>query len=374
MAARQVRALGGSRTLWVLLVLALPVLAIAERGLRSAYGRFWAPTGAAQWIWAETGESNGGVSFFVFRDFELGGYPGRARISCRADEDFFLYLNGELVGSGSYRDGEPMSTFEVGYLLEPGVNRVAAELRSGRGVGGFLLDLEIEGEEPLRLGTDDTWSVVRAYTDKLLTPGGATAEVESAISLSAPPTGRWGLPRIGPPTLGFADLVSLADVRHAPRALSDATGGQWRELDPPNVSSPPLGRAVTFDWGREVVGYPNVVFGRKEGAKALIFLGVERPDPAVDRPVAYLLNPVGRKSWSDTRPRRFRYLTAIATAEMVGARVLPIVPEFAEQALAEAAPHQGVFGLEALRLRPPVEDEIRRELERLASVAAGEGV
>ena len=358
--------------MWLLLVLVLPVLAFAERGLHRVYISLWAPTGSAQWIWAQPSEP-GGVSFFVFRDFELAGFPGRARISCRADEEYFLYVNGELVGAGSYRDGEALSTYEIGYLLEPGVNRVVAELRSGRGVGGFLLDLRVEGADPLRLVSDESWGVVRSYGNELLAPGGEVAGVESPRVWSAPPVGRWGLPRIESSMPAFSDLVAVEGGIHAPRALSARTQDRWQELAPPDVSSPPLGHTVTFDWGEEVIGYVNIVFGRKEGAKALIFTGLERPDPAVDRPVAYLLNPPGRKSWSETRPRRFRYLTVVATAEMVGARVLPLLEQHADDSLDALAPQAGVFGLEPLGLRPPVEDEIRRELERLASVAAGEG-
>lgn len=371
MGEKRARGLGGSRTVWAALLLALPVLALAERGFRGAYTRLWAPTASAKWIWAARAEGVGGTSFFIFRDFELSGFPGRARISCRADEEYFLYLNGTLVGAGSYRDGQPLSSYEVGYLLEPGLNRIAAELRSGRGVGGFLLDLRVEGEERLRLGSDESWSVTRTYSADLLSPGASVTESEPVHVWSTPPVGRWGVPRIEGTTLGFSDLVAAERARHAPRAMSGRTGDRWRRLAPPDVSSPPLGSSVTFDWGREVIGYANVVFGRKEGAKALVFAGSERADPAVDRPVSYLINPPGRKSWSDTRPRRFRYLTVVATAEMVGARVLPLVPEYAKGALEAAEPHDGVFGLEPLRLRPPVEDEIRRELERLASVAPG---
>lgn len=374
MARQPVRALLGSSRAWLLLVLALAILALAERGLHRAYAAFGPPTAAAKWIWAEPVDGAAGVSFFVFRDFELAGFPGRARISCRADEAYFLYVNGELVGADSYRDGEPLATYEVGYLLEPGTNRVAAELRSGRGVGGFLLHLRVEGAEPLRLVSDESWSVARTYSAELLAPAGSVAEVEAPRVWSTPPVGRWGLPRVEGATPGFAERVAVDGGIHAPRAKSGVSQERWRKLAPPDVSSPPLGHTVTFDWGEEVVGYANIVFGRKEGAKALVFAGLEPPDPAVERPAAYLLNLPGRKSWSDSTPRRFRYLTVVATAEMVGARVLPVVEKHAESALRATAPHGGVFGLEPIGLRPPVEDEIRSELERLASVAAGEGV
>lgn len=374
MAGKPFRALAGSRRTWWLLVLALALLALAERGVTAYRNGAGSPTGEARWIWAAADETPGARAFFAFRDFELEGYPGRARLSCRGDEEYFVYLNGTLVAADRDRDGETLPTYEVGYLLEPGVNRLAVELRSGRGRGGFLLDLVVDGPDPLRLGSDASWQVVRSYHDDLLTPGEPIEGVESAIVRSAPAAGRWGSPRAGRSRLPFFDRVRTGEGRHAPWALSDRTGGSWRGLAPPSVSSPPLGRVVTFNWGREVVGYANVVFGRKEGARALVFAGTEPPDIESDRPVAYLLAAPGRKSWSDTRPRRFRYLTVVATAEMVGARVLELAPELSRSALSAAAPPDGVFGLESLKLRPPVEHEIRRELESLASVAAGEGV
>jgi hypothetical protein len=233
------------------------------------------------------------------------------------------------------------------------------------------LTLEIEGEEPLRLGTDESWKIARAFSDELLSPGGAIHEPEAALVWAEPPIGRWGYVGEGSPTPLFSEVVVGREVRHAPRALPEKGDGSWRALDPPDHSSPPLGRRVTFDWGREVVGFPNVVFGRKWEGRGMVFAGLERPDPEVDLPVAYLLKPAGRKSWSDSRPRSFRYLTVIATQEMVGARVLPLVPELAQSALARASAPTGVLGIEPSSLRPPIEDEIRSELESLAGVPGG---
>jgi len=356
--------------LWLLLVLLL-ALALAERGFRSLYSERWSPTGSAQWIWASSENPDAGVAFFAVRDFELAGYPGRARVSVIADEEYFLYVNGTLLGSARYYDGASLDTYEVGFLLRPGLNRVAAELRSSRGLGGFLLELEVEGKEALRIGTDASWKIARAFNDDLLTAGGALQEPEAAEVWAQPPVGRWGYVRRGNPTPLFSEVVVARGARHARRAVPENGGGRWRELDPPDHSSPPLGRRVTFDWGREVVGYPNVVFGRKWEGRGMVFAGLEPPDPQVDRPVTYLLKPPGRKSWSDSRPRTFRYLTVIATQEMVGARVLPLVPELAASAMARAAAPPGVFGIEPPGLRPPIEDEIRSELESLASVPGG---
>ncbi len=360
---------------WALLVLGVVLLAGAERGVRALSAGPWSPTGSARWIWAVTPEeAPAGTAFFVYRDFDLEGYAGRAQLSFRGDEEAFVYLNGTLLAAETLRDHGELSTYEVGFLLEPGANRIAAELRSGRGAGGFLLDLVVEGPHPTRVGTDLDWWVSRTYVDGLLVAGEPVPGAEPVEVRSRPDSGRGERPRAGGARRIFGDLVTAEEARHARWAQSERTADGWRPLGVPTVSSPPLGRTVTFDFGREMTGYANVVFGRKEGARALVFVGQEPPDPEADRPAAFLMNPIGRKSWSDARPRSFRYLTVVATAEMVGARVLPVVPRLAQSALTTAAPAEGVFGLESLGLRPPVENEIRSELERLASVAAGEGV
>lgn len=367
--------LRGSRAAWLVVILAAPLLALAERGFERSSARLWSASGGARWIWAEPTGTLTDASFFVFRDFELSAFPGRARIHCQADESYFLYLNGQLLGAGRVRDNRGLDTYEVGYRLEPGVNRILVELRSSRGEGGLLLQLDIEGEDPQAIETDESWWVSRDYVPELLESGAELARTEApAVSLSAPPVGRWGLPEVGQARSEFADVVALGAQLHAPRARSERTGDAWRGLAPPDVSSPPLGSTVTFDWGREVTGYANIVFGRKEGASALVFGGLEPPDPESDRPIAYLVNPAGRKSWSDTEPRTFRYLTVVATAEMVGARVLPLEPTYAASVLQGASKRPGVFGLGPLKLRAPLENEIRSELERLASIAEGEGV
>lgn len=369
------RGSGGRRALGLFLVVlaAAPLLALAEGGIRRLYARWLAPTGDARWIWIDRGEANeeGGVDFFAVRDVELAGYPARARIACQADEEYFLYLNGTLVGSGRHRDGRPLDAYEVGYLLEPGSNRIALELRSGRGEGGLLFDLRLEGDESRRLGSDADWRIVRGYSDEMLLPGEPLPDSEEPLVLGRPPVGRWDLPRIDAATPVFGDLLLDPAGRHAPWAH---TGGRIVSVTPPDWSSPPLGRRVTFDWGREFEGYLNLVFALKGGARALVFVGTTLPDPEHDPPAASLLNPPGRRSWSDSRPRRFRYVTVIATDELAGARVYPLAPELAAGLLAEAEAPQGVFGLEPLPLRPPVEKEIRREIEGLPGVSPGQGL
>ncbi len=85
--------------------------------------------------------------------------------------------------------------------------------------------------------------------------------------------------------------------------------------------------------------------------------------------------------WLDARLRRFRYALVIGIERPLGARVYAVEPRAAARGGLEVAPEtappgppapslgRGVFGLAPPRLRTPVEDEVRRKLERLQGVA-----
>ena len=106
-----------------------------------------APTGAAEWIWSPgPRDRSAPTAFFVAADFDLDEVPAAAELSALADEEYVLYLNGRRVGSNSYSPGASFDVYEVASLLRPGANRLAAELRSGRGSGGFLASLRRRGD------------------------------------------------------------------------------------------------------------------------------------------------------------------------------------------------------------------------------------
>ena len=81
------------------------------------------------------------MAFYAVRDFELDSPPARASVRILADEAYILYVNGRRVGSGAYFAGAPLDTYPLDLVLRPGWNRVAVELRSGRGAGGLLCAL-----------------------------------------------------------------------------------------------------------------------------------------------------------------------------------------------------------------------------------------
>ncbi len=123
-----------------------------------------------------------------------------------------------------------------------------------------------------------------------------------------------------------------------------------------------------------MAGYLNLVFPRTAAARGLVYFGDSPVAPESRPPDAYLIHAPGRRSWADAEPRRFRYVTVWSTSEVSGARVFPVDEELAEIADRAAELERGVFGLEPLRLRPPVEHEIRSELESVASLPGGQGI
>ena len=116
----------------------------------------------AQWIWSpktsltEPGDSQGECYFR--KQFTLAR-PEQAQLIFAAGDEFEIHINGQLCSRGqSY--GET-NEIEVGSMLEPGVNLIAAKVRhnSGQSVGLSLkLRVKEMGETRWRsLVTDETW-------------------------------------------------------------------------------------------------------------------------------------------------------------------------------------------------------------------------
>lgn len=347
----------------LLVVLTVVVLALANRALPAVVARTSLPTRGAQWIWEERGRTDTSpAAFYAARDFDLPAPPARARLLVMADEEYVVHLNGRRVGSGSWTPGAGLDVYEVGPLLLPGGNRAVAELRSGRGVGGFLAAL-VDGAtgEPL-LETDGTWRILRQHHLGLVR-GWSPLGMETAFSWGYPPIGRWGVPEPGREKPLFASLV---DRPVLPR------GGTARKAGPREAG-------LLFDWGREVTGHLVLdVPPREEIGPALLFTGPTPPDVRQDTPSAAVLVPRGARRWMDARPRRFRYVLLLGMKRPAAARLLPLAPELDPGTVAALLPRDGeapegvfgnLFGIGAPPLRTPVEDEVWSELQGVPGVA-----
>jgi hypothetical protein len=374
-------------------------LTLIVRGERWAASHLAGTTGGAQWIWIEHDRRQAQpLAFYAVRDFALAAPPPRARLLALGDPEYVLSLNGKRVGAGSWRPGAHLDEYEVGPLLRIGGNRLLAELRSAAGGGGFLASLIDEASGRPLLGTDGGWRTFRRHRLGLLrgwlpieppavaTVVSAAGPGEAPVTWGRPPVGRWG--RVVPPW---------------PRPLfAELTGGRQpvpAASTAPYVPPPATGvrgdsTMVLFDWGRQVTGYLALETGFEPGMDedleqpppdrqrtALLWTGDAPPQPAGSgglRPSGAVVMMPSADQWLDARLRRFRYALVIGLERPLSARVYAVEPREAARSGLEIAPEtpsqaspagRGVFGLAPPRLRTPVEDEVRRKLERLQGVA-----
>ena len=354
------------------------LLALSERFLAPRVIAERLASGRAQWIWAAPDPQ--GVTPLAFqaaRDFELAAVPAEARVRVLADEEYLLYVNGARVGGNRYRPDAGLDAYRVESLLRAGANRLLVELRSGRRAGGLLLRLS--GEGGLDVVSGPEWRILLRHRERHLDPANALEEARPPWVWGAPPTGRWRLPEAGAELPVFAEVIAGED-RLWPHRLGVGklwqASPEWRRARQLRPSSPPLGRQVTFDWGREVTGYVGLFFGTRQWPKALLYFGCEPPDQATP-PDDHALGARGRLLWTSALPRRFRCLTAVAPEGIRGAFVVPVDAARAAPLLAAGAaprqPARGVFGLDRPPpLVSPVEHEIRRQLEGLSGLVGGQ--
>jgi hypothetical protein len=364
------------------------------------------------------------LAFYAARDFRLAAPPARARLLALGDQEYVLYLNGKRVGAGGWRPGARLDAYEVGALLQPGANRLLAELRSDDGGGGFLASLVDEASGRTLVCTDGAWHTFRRHRLGLLRgwlpvdAADALAAVsaagpgEAAVSWGRPPVGRWGRMVPAWPRPLFAELTG--------GGRPVAAAGETPYTPPPATRVRGDRSMVLFDWGREVTGYLALETGFEPGMDselaqappdhqrtALLWTGGAPPQPAGAglEPSGEVVLMASSHQWLDARVRRFRYALVIGLERPLAARVYAVDPGIAARAgmeiatgpesgeaplgLGSATPlrgsarlaeprgydvtnpqgARGVFGLAPPRLRSPVENEIRRKLESLEGVA-----
>ncbi len=357
-------------------VLALIVLVLVSWGYRRGADR-WAraasPTGEALWIWQHRYHRDFSPTVFLAaRDFFLESVPARARLLVAADEEYILTLNNQPVGrGGSPYEGRP-DVYEVAPLLQAGGNRLVAELRNGRGQGGFLLMLEDSGSGRHLAISDGEWRIFPHQAAGLEQGWLPLEEGEAPRIWGGPPLGRWGKIR-------------------APRAKALGVGFDGGGLPPETVrvgSIAPMpggtevpGQAVLLDFGREVIGYLSLGLApREEREIGLLWVGSTPPDPYSSRPSSTILLLPGREEWSDAHPRRFRYALVVGLGAPRAAGLVPLPalspnepppPDLDLSVASIEGKEGGAFGVVPPPSRAPVEDEVWRKLQGLAGGGGG---
>ncbi len=329
-------------------------LAYASRSVR-AWRAEQTATRAAEWISAgDARRERSPNGYWLARDFTIEALPTSARLLALGDPEYVLWLNGRRVGSGAYAEGSALDAFEVAGLLQPGVNRLAVEVRSDRGPSGFLASLDDLSQPESRplVVSDASWRVFRRFESTLLTGQRALEGGAPAYSWSRPPIGRWGEPLVGPLLPPFEAAVE-ALVRGTPSA--------------PDAKTPP--HHFVFHWDASHTGYLTIQFATRE-APQLALLRFYASEPATEGPSSLPIPVIvlpARQLWLDAVPRTIRSIEVVGDVQVIAAGVAPLAPNAALAPRPAPKLSRGVWGLSAPPLRSPVEDEVGRQLERLAS-------
>lgn len=359
---------------WLVIAGVLLALALAQAAMRAARTRGWSGERRASWIWA-AGEPDRHApeAFFAVRDFELDFVPQQARLEVVADEEYWLYVNGQSIGANRYLDGAPMDVFLVGGYLRPGTNRLLLELRSSRGVGGALVRFEATGPggQSLRLVSDGSWKILRS-ADQRLTSGEPLIAWEEPEVWGPPGEGRWGIPVPGEPRLTLARLKRRKPPLEAP-LYSKGETHRWRPVARDRANPRPLGDWVTFDFGGVHTGYLSLAFASDEIADGLLWITQRPVDPRQTRPTACVVAPAGRTFWTDALPRRFRYVTLLGSGSVAAAELHRVHPDRVGGLLRRNPRPRGVLGLQPPHLMTAVEDEVWGQLEGVTRFGGREG-
>ena len=255
-----------------------------------------APTGAAEWIWADDASAAPGrpAAYVLLRDFELDAAPeAAARLFVAADREYAVHLNGHQIARGAYRRGEPVDEFQVAHLLREGPNRLTIEARTPHGDGGVLAGIEL-ADASMPVVTDGDWQFTDDWDPRLVKGETLLADARPALRpvrvWGRPPVGRWG--RVSRGDMQKPDQIWRAA---GARRIVRVTASPGLEIEP--------GRRLSHrvDFGREV-----------DGVLELDFRPAAADDPrelriclAGDCERLPLVLTPGRPAWRDSARRSF---------------------------------------------------------------------
>ncbi|HZG88175.1 family 78 glycoside hydrolase catalytic domain [Paenibacillus sp.] len=315
----------------------------------------------AQWIWAAHDGPPHNIYVEARKTFTLADGSWRsAAIRVSANQEYILYVNGTEIGRGpspSDNAWKYYDSYDIAPLLRPGSNTIALlaynfgdqaiVTQQLQGPGGLIAEADISaaGGERIVVGTDGSWKARRSRrwvesVSRLHLWGGFRemylAEREDGwerpeyddghwpdavvVSAACDPAGPW--PRLLP-----RDIPFLSRERHAPQLIagSEPFGGRIERADALLADASPHGTgggmtldasrpgsfpAVTFDFGKQRVGYMELEVTAPEGGVLQLHYG-ESLDMALHdtfflKRGANTLRPFGR--------RAFRYVKTVAQA------------------------------------------------------------
>ena len=125
----------------------------------------------AHWIWTSSSPTAVGEwECYTRKTFDLTGKVTSAVVLITADNVYELYVNGTHIGEDGGSDPifwRSIERYDIGTLLRPGKNVIAARAKSLGGSAGLLIAVrvEIEDRRPIQFYTDDTWPGRKTFDD-----------------------------------------------------------------------------------------------------------------------------------------------------------------------------------------------------------------
>lgn len=323
------------------------------------------------WIWNGLPPGTPNVYLEARREFDIEGEPGEAELRISANQEYVAFLNGQEIGRGPSPADSRWKYFDVfdpGSVLRCGRNVLAVlvynfgaeDVVTGQlqGPGGLFAELDIgAGSEIQRIRTDDSWKVRRSprwvervsrqhqwngfreiyladREDGWELPGYDDTAWENAVIIAGAeqPDGPWPrllereIPhlsrrKVQPLSIVRAEL-NLGGMRNETSVLaaSNDSKGAWA-IDASKPGSMP---GAVFDFGREIVGYPELTMEAPQGGVVQLRYGesldLQLYDTFVMKPGTNRLKPFGR--------RAFRYLQVSVQAAPAAVTVTGLVAEF----------------------------------------------
>lgn len=141
-------------------------------------------TGRARWIWATDDiKSPHPMRFRASRSILIDEKIASARAKIFVDRSYRLILDGEVVGSGGQKLGDPLDLVDLSTRLAPGTHEFVIEAESPTGVGGILFALDLSGYGRNAVVSDASWTV----------------DGKPVFVWGDPPMYPWGFPQIAKP-------------------------------------------------------------------------------------------------------------------------------------------------------------------------------
>lgn len=324
----------------------------------------------AKWIWAGGLQGRNNIYVEARSTFELQEPVAvHAELNITANQFYKLYINGAEVGRGpapSDNEWKYYDRYEVGQFLQPGTNSVAIlaynfggeQIVTGQmqGPGGLLCQLAIgEGADArVALATDASWkcrhsarwlpNVSRQHywggfreiylvdqEDGWEQPAYSAADWPSAVEVAEAEQADSPWPRLVErdiPRLSRREVSPIAIAGELPyggsisgaEALLDGAGEAGLRID---ASAPGSYPQITYDFGREVVGYSKLVVDSPEGGVLQLHYGesleLELTDTFMLKAGRNVLEPFGRRAF------RYMKLAVQATPRAITVQALKLV-------------------------------------------------